>query len=187
MARSWWPTPSGWSTTGGMVSSATCAEMTRLTLEIVAKTLFDADVSGAAAEVGAALNVVMARFNARMNSLLLFLPDTWPIPGNLGFLRAAARLDRIIYGIIVQRRASGEDRGDLLSMLLRARDEDGSRMSDSQLRDEVMTLFLAGHETTAVALSWTWYLLAQHPEIEARLLEELRTVLGGRRPAVEDL
>jgi cytochrome P450 len=91
--------------------------------------------------------------------------------------------------MIEDRRRSGQDRGDLLSMLLLARDEegDGGRMSDVQLRDEVMTLFLAGHETTANALSWTWYLLASNPEVEARFHQEVDTVLGGRRPAFEDL
>jgi cytochrome P450 len=90
--------------------------------------------------------------------------------------------------MIAARRQRPEDRGDLLSILLQAQDaDDGSTMTDRQVRDEVMTLFMAGHETTAVALSWTWYLLAQHPQVEARLAEELRTVLGDRAPAVSDL
>jgi cytochrome P450 len=97
------------------------------------------------------------------------------------------RLEEILYRIIRQRRTSGRDAGDLLSMLLAAQDEDGSRMTDQQLRDEAMTIFLAGHETTALALSWAWYLLSQHREAEARLVEELRTVLGERAPSVEDL
>jgi cytochrome P450 len=97
------------------------------------------------------------------------------------------RLDDIIYGFIKERRTSGKERNDLLSILLHAQDEDGSRMTDRQLRDEAMTLFLAGHETTANALSWTWYLLATHPEVEAKLLAELQTVLGGRAPTVADL
>ena len=90
--------------------------------------------------------------------------------------------------MIEDRRRSGEDRGDLLSMLLGAQDaDDGSQMTNAQVRDEVMTLFMAGHETTAVTLSWTWYLLAQHPEVDARLADELRTVLGDRPPVVADL
>ena len=99
-----------------------------------------------------------------------------------------ARLDAIVHRIIAARRSSPEDRGDLLSMLMQAQDaDDGSRMTARQVRDEVMTIFLAGHETTAVALSWTWYLLAQHPDADARLADELRDVLGGRAPSVADL
>lgn len=94
-----------------------------------------------------------------------------PTPGNLRFRRAARTLNEIVYGIIDRRRASGEDRGDLLSLLLRAQDEDGGAdATDEQIRDEVMTLFLAGHETTALALSWAWYLLSRHPEAEATLV-----------------
>ncbi|HEY0730417.1 MAG TPA: cytochrome P450, partial [Pyrinomonadaceae bacterium] len=93
----------------------------------------------------------------------------------------------IVYRIIAERRASGYDEGDLLSMLLQAQDDDGSHMSDQQLRDEVMTLFLAGHETTALALSWSWYLLAKHPEAERKFHEELDEVLDGRLPDVSDM
>jgi cytochrome P450 len=111
-----------------------------------------------------------------------------PPPARRRNRAAIAQLDRIVYGIIATRRASGEDRGDLLSILLAARDaDDGSRMTDQQVRDEIMTLFLAGHETTAVALSWTWYLLAQHPDVEKRLADELGTLLDGRLPTVADL
>jgi cytochrome P450 len=162
-------------------------EMMRLTLEIVAKALFDADVAGKASDVGEALEVAMANFIRRWKSLYP-MPAWVPTPGNLRTRRAVRRLDEIIYGFIRERRASGAERGDLLSILLHARDEDdGSRMTDRQLRDEAMTLFLAGHETTANALSWTWYLLAEHPEAEARLLAELEAVLGGRAPTVADL
>jgi cytochrome P450 len=162
-------------------------EMMRLTLEIVAKALFDADVGGQAAGVGQALEIGMANFVQRWKRLYP-IPSWIPTPGNLRANRWVRRLDEIIYGLIKERRASGRDQGDLLSMLLHAQDEDdGSRMTDKQVRDEAMTLFLAGHETTANALSWTWYLLAQHPEVEARLLAELQTVLGGRAPTVADL
>ena len=113
---------------------------------------------------------------------LIRCPSWIPTPSNLRFRRAMRRLDRIIYAIIAERRASGEDRGDLLSMLLHAQDEDdGRRMTDRQLRDEAMTLFMAGHETTANTLAWVWFLLAQHPEAEARLHAELDD--GPRRPA----
>jgi cytochrome P450 len=97
------------------------------------------------------------------------------------------RLNELVYGIIKERRADQTDRGDLLSMLMAARDEDGEAMSDEQLRDEVITLFLAGHETTALVLTWTWYLLSLHPEKEARLLTEVNDVLGSRTPTVDDI
>jgi cytochrome P450 len=110
-----------------------------------------------------------------------------PTPTNLRINREIAFIEGILYRIISERRASGRDAGDLLSMLLHARDEDGSRMTDQQLRDEAITLFLAGHETTASSLSWTWWLLAQNPAAEAKLHAELDEVLIGRPPSLEDL
>jgi cytochrome P450 len=177
-------------------------DMTALTMGIVTETLFGAGLPsrpGTLEEIGAALAEIGEHFNSRTYSLRFFLPDAVPTPGNLRLRRAIARLDRVIYGLIGQRRRGGQaDTGDLLSLLLRARDEASGRepgqggergggMSDRQLRDEVMTLFLAGHDTTALALSWTWALLAQHPEAEARLHAELRAVLGGRAPTAADL
>jgi cytochrome P450 len=152
-------------------------EMMRLTLEVVSKTLFDADVESEADEIGAALTRLIDLFPQLMNPLAPLLQKL-PIPSTLRFRRAIERLDRTIYGIIDERRASCEDRGDLLSMLLLAQDVegDGGRMTDQQVRDEAMTLFLAGHETTANALAWTWYLLAQHPEIA----DALRTHVGNQ-------
>jgi cytochrome P450 len=162
-------------------------EMMGVTQAIVGKTLFDADVSGDAHDVAQAARILAEDFGARLTSLRL-IPYWLPTPRNVRAWRAIRRLDRLVHRIIAERRASGEDRGDLLSMLLAARDaEDGSRMSEEQLRDEAMTMFLAGHETTAVTLSWAWYLLAQHPEADARLASELRDVLGGRAPTVADL
>jgi len=161
------------------------AEMMRLTLQIVAKTLFDADVDADAREVGRALEAIM-QHNADFRRLIL-TPSWLPTLRNIRAALATRRLNKIIYRIIGQRRSAGHDAGDLLSMLLHAQDEDGSRMTDRQLRDEVITLFLAGHETTALALSWTWWLLAQHPEAEAKLHVELDAVLGGRTPTLEDL
>src|ERR1700682_166454 len=160
-------------------------EMMRLTLAIVAKTLFNADVTGEAREIGEALEVVM-QVNTDPRRLL-FVAAWLPTPANPARRRAVRRLDRVIYRIISERRANGHEARDLLSLLLHARDEDGSGMSDRQLRDEAVTLFLAGHETTAITLSWTWWLLAQHPKIEARLHAELAGVLGGREATVEDL
>ncbi len=161
------------------------AEMMRLTMQIVAKTLFDAGVDSDAQQVGRALEAIM-EFNSNFRRLVL-TPSWLPTPRNIRAALATRRLDKIVYRMIEQRRAAGRDAGDLLSMLLNAQDEDGSRMSDQQLRDEVITLFLAGHETTALALSWTWWLLAQHPAVEAKLHAELDTVLAGRAPALEDL
>jgi len=162
------------------------AEMMALTLEIVAKTLFDADVSNQTGSVGHAANVLAEHFGARLRSFRL-LPHWVPTPANLRSAQAIRRLDQVIYGMIATRRSSGEDRGDLLSILLHAQDaDDGTGMTDRQVRDEAMTLFMAGHETTAVALSWTWYLLGQHPQVEARVAEEVRAVLGGRAPAMAD-
>jgi cytochrome P450 len=163
-------------------------EMMALTRAIVAKTLFDADVSEETRAIGDASQIVVEYFGKRLGSLLALLPVWLPTPANLRLRGAIRRLDQVVYRMIADRRASPADHGDLLSILLQAQDaDDGSRMIDCQVRDEVMTLFLAGHETTAVTLSWTWYLLAQHPEVDARLSDELRAVLGGRRPAVADL
>src|SRR6266568_2839249 len=117
----------------------------------------------------------------------IFVPHWLPTPTNLRVRREVKQIEKILYRIIAERRASARDAGDLLSMLLSAQDEDGSRMTDRQLRDETITLFLAGHETTASTLSWTWWLLARHPEVEAKLHAELDAVLGDRAPTLDDL
>jgi cytochrome P450 len=163
-------------------------EMMRLTLGIVGKTLFDADVESEASEIGAALTQVMQLFERITNPLAALL-DKLPLPSNLRWLKAKQRLDSTIYRIINEHRASGVDRGDLLSMLLMAQDDegDGASMTDTQLRDEAMTLFVAGHETTANALTWTWYLLSEHPDVEAKLHEELDEVLAGAIPTADDV
>jgi cytochrome P450 len=162
-------------------------EMMHLALNIVGQTLFGAETEAEAEEVREALSTSMASFGRFMMPFAELL-SRLPLPANKRFERSRARLDRIIYRIIDERRAGGEDRGDLLSMLLKAQDEEGGGgMSDEQLRDEAMTIFLAGHETTANALAWTWYLLSLHPEAEARLHEELDEVLQGRPPTAEDL
>jgi len=164
------------------------AEMMTLTQIIVAKTLFDADVTDESYSIAQTSNVLAAAFGARIRSVVQFIPDWVPTPTNLRAGRALRHLDQVVHRMVAARRRVGEDRGDLLSMLLQAQDaDDGRRMSDEQVRDEVMTLFMAGHETTAVALSWTWYLLAAHPDVEAGLVEELRRVLGDRPPTVADL
>jgi cytochrome P450 len=160
--------------------------MMRLTLDIVAKTLFDADVSREAEDVGAALQVLMSKF-FRQAGFALLLPRSIPIPTTRHLQRAVGQLDKVIYEMIRRRRAGGRTSDDLLSVLLEAQDDEGQGMTDRQLHDEIMTLFLAGHETTANALSWTWLLLGQHAEIEEKLAEELRRVLAGRAPTAADL
>ena len=163
-------------------------EMMRLTLRIVGRTLFDADVEAQARDVGEALTNVLASF---WTTMLPFpdLLEKLPIPVLARGKAARARLDAIIYGLIAERRKRPGDRGDLLSMLLLAQDEEqgGRGMTDQQVRDEAMTIFLAGHETTANALAWTWYLLSQSRDAEARLHDEIDRVLGGRMPTVADL
>ncbi len=160
--------------------------MMRLTLDIVAKTLFDADVSHEAEDVGAALHILMGKF-MRQAGFAFLLPSFVPIPTTHRLQQAVRQLNKVIYGIIRQRRAGGQSHGDLLSVLLQAQDDAGVGMTDRQLHDEIMTLFLAGHETTANVLSWTWLLLGQNPHAEQKLIEELRSVLGGRAPTPADL
>ncbi len=163
-------------------------EMNRLTLAIAGKTLFGAEVAGEAEEIAGALTTALGLYKRLTNPLGPLL-DRLPTPGTLRMRRARARLDATIYRIIAERRRTGEDRGDLLSMLLLAQDTegDGGGMTDLQLRDEALTIFLAGHETTANALAWTWHLLAGSPEAEAALHAELDTVLDGRLPTVDDV
>jgi cytochrome P450 len=161
-------------------------EMMDLTMQIVAKTLFNADVGTESKEIGHAMEVVMQEFSSRFGRPFFF-PDFIPTPGNIRFNKAVRKFDEIIYKIIQSRRSTDDETGDLLSMLLNAVDEDGSRMTDTQLRDEIITLFLAGHETTAIALSWTWYLLSKHPEVESKLMEEIESNLGNRSAIVDDL
>ena len=160
-------------------------EMMRVTLQIVGKTLFDADVTKDAQAVGQSLELLM-ELSADFGKAIM-IPEWVPTIHNLRKSRAIRKLDKIIYRIIEERRKSERDTGDLLSMLLAARDDDGSRMTDKQLRDESITLFLAGHETTANALSWTWWLLAQNPEAENKLHAELDYLLAGRAPTLDDV
>lgn len=161
-------------------------DMMRVTLEIVAQCLYGAKVSADAERVGKAMEVVTKGFVTNASLALLFSFD---IP--VGFARRESRairnLNEIIEGIIRERRISQQHREDLLDTLLRVRDADGNPMSDMQLRDEVMTLFLAGHETTAIALSWACHLIAKNPEVESKLAVELTGVLGGRVPTPDDL
>jgi cytochrome P450 len=162
-------------------------EMNRLTLSVVGKTLFDADVEADAPAVGEALTGVIESFWMMMLPFSDLL-EQLPVPKLRRARIARARLDAIIYRLIAERRASGRDHGDLLSMLLNAQDEDdGGVMTDRQVRDEAMTIFLAGHETTANALTWTWYLLSEAPAVRAALHDEVDRVLQGRLPQVSDI
>ena len=162
-------------------------EMMRLTLSIVGKTLFDSDVESKADEIGTAVTRVLETFWLTLLPFPDFI-EKLPLPMIRRSRAGRAKLDRLIYALIAERRAAGHDRGDLLSMLLMAQDEeDGSGLSDRQVRDEAMTLILAGHETTANALAWTFYLLSKSPEVERRLHAEVSSVLSGRTPTLEDL
>src|SRR5271155_1959153 len=162
-------------------------EMMHLTLSIVGKTLFGSDVDSESEVIAAEVNNIMRVYN-----LMVMLPKAeyllkLPIPGVAQFRRSRAKLDATVYRMIAEHRASNVDSGDLMSMLLSSRYEDGSSMSDLQLRDEVLTIFLAGYETGANALTFTWYLLSQNPDAEARLHGTLTNVLAGRTPDVSDL
>jgi cytochrome P450 len=162
-------------------------EMMRLTLRIVGETLLGFDPSAAADDVGAALHYLLSIANRR-SSRILDLPPTLPTRENRRFQRALATLDAVVLRMIAERRRDPGDRGDLLSMLMEARDaETGESMDDRQLRDEAMTIFLAGHETTANALTFTWLLLSRYPAAFRELRAELAQALGGRSPGVDDL
>lgn len=163
-------------------------EMMELTLEAAVRTLFGTTLPGEAQRVGRAMAFLM-RYSLRRARHPMHFPARWPTPWNLRANREYEFLDSLVYRIISERKARGgsNSRNDLLSLLMGAMDQDGSQMTAKQLRDETMTLFIAGHETTAITLAWTWYLLAQHAAVEARLEEELRSALGGRPPEVADL
>ncbi len=163
-------------------------EMTGLTLSVVSKTLFDADVESESDEIVGALTDIVNLFPRFLFPFSEIL-DSLPLMGNRKGTEAVKRLDNIIYRLIEVRRSGAGPKDDLLTMLLDATDEegDGGGMSDTQVRDEAITLFLAGQETMANSLTWTWYLLSQNPEAEAKLHDEIDTILGGRPPSVDDL
>jgi cytochrome P450 len=163
------------------------SEMTYITLSVVGKTLLSVDLSRDISELGEAV-VTIQRYITQRVWQLIRLPESKINRRYNEYIAAINRLDGIVFGMIQSRHTNntiGQD--DLLSMLISSRHEDGSPMSDQQIRDEVVTLIAAGHETTANALAWTWFLLSTHPEVEARLLTELKEVLNGRRPTVADI
>ena len=164
-------------------------EMTRLAAAIAGKTMFNWDMDAAVAEgITRALEEASSLFTRVSIPLAEYLLKL-PLPSSRRFFRAKAHLDTTIYGLIDERRREGKDRGDLLSMLLVAQDSagDGATMTDTQVRDEALTLFLTGLDTVSLALTWTWYLLSQHPAVETALHAELDTVLGDRAPTMDDL
>ena len=167
-------------------------DMMGVTMRIVAGTLFGADLSASASDLGGVISALMEDFTRLLGLAGRFRPPPWvPTPANRRFRRSADRVEAVVLELIEARRKSmavtDPAAGDLLSLLIAARDEQGGTMTDTQVRDEALTLFLAGHETTALALTYALHLLAQHPERQARLAEELRAALGDRPPALADL
>lgn len=166
-------------------------EMMRLSLSVLTKSLIDADIDYDAQDIGEDVTTVLEGSFRLLDSPIAYLATRFSLwmPRSPRLRRAQARLDRVIYEIIAERRRSGVDHGDFISMLLMAQDQDtsGQGMTDLQVRDEAMTILVAGQETIALAMTWTWYLLAQHPDIESRLHREVDEVLGGRLPTATDL
>jgi cytochrome P450 len=162
-------------------------EMFQVTLDIITQVMFSADILGQAGTIGPAISEAVHFLQGRIQSPIV-LPINWPIPSHQKFHHAKAALNQVILEIIANRRTSLEKPGDLLDMLLEARDADtGEAMSDTQLRDEVLTIFAAGHETTAHTLGFAFVALAQHPDVLARVQHELDSVLEGRIPTINDL
>lgn len=163
-------------------------DMMKVTLAIITETMFGKGLKEGADKIARAIDIGL-KYVATKATSIIDIPLNVPTSSNRQFQESAEVLDKAIYEIIEERRREGDQgRGDLLAMLLSARDEDdGQGMTDEQVRDEVMTIFVAGHETTANTMSWTWYLLATHPEAEQKLWAELDEVLGGRLPTVEDI
>lgn len=163
------------------------SEMMHLILAILTRTLFGVDMSAEAAEVEQSVATQAKYLNDRLNSPI-DIPENAPLPAQRRFLAARATLNRLVEGVIAERRRTGEDTGDLLSILLAARDEEtGEPITDEQARDEIKTLLIAGHETTATTLGWTFYLLSKHPDVADRLRAELEEVLGDRPPTADDV
>ncbi len=158
-------------------------DMTRLTLEIVTRALFGTSNVAKADDVSAGLQSMMEEFAWHAN-LSFILPEFIPLPIRRRLRCGIRLLDDVFYSIIKSRRMDPSDQGDLLGDLLKMRHSDGRQMTDRELRDEMMTLLVAGHETTAVALTWTWYLLSLNKQTETKLHEELEADLGGRDPTV---
>lgn len=162
------------------------SEMMHVTLDIIGRTLFNIDLSSSADKTAQAFHSALEILSVRGNNLLN-LPMSIPTPSNRKLKKALTTLDEMVFQLVQDRLKMDNPPKDLLSMLLAAKGEDGEPLPVEDVRDEIITMFLAGHETTAIALTWTWYLLAQHPEVEAKLHEEWDNVLGGRIPTSDDL
>ncbi len=179
-----------WDAQGGAARFDLHAEMTRLTLRIVGETLFGQNLSTDSALSSPAFSTALHAITERGNASFA-LPMWLPTPANVRLRRSLHTLDQLVYQVIERSRRGGAPRHSLLAMLMNAVDDQSAqgndRMDDSQLRDEVITMYLAGHETTALALTWTWHLLSHHPEVTDRLEAELTEVLGGRVPTAADL
>jgi cytochrome P450 len=160
------------------------SEMTHVTLTIIGKSMLSSDLSADTGELTRALTMCLRYLQG---SSVIILPDWIQRSRHRAYRSAVTQIDELIYRLIAERRAAVERPDDLLTLLLESRYDDGSRMSDEQIRDEIVTIFLAGHETTANALSWTWYLLSQHPDADRYLRQEIDSVLGDRPPRAEDL
>ncbi|HEY8982956.1 MAG TPA: cytochrome P450 [Streptomyces sp.] len=161
-------------------------EMAALTQRIAVRTLFGAESAGRESVIGTAMEIAQREIGAELHGVMGMLPSWVPTPGRRRLRAAVAQIDAEVGRLISEGASSGEERDDLLSRLMAARDENGVALTPKELRDEAVTLYVAGHETTATALTWTWYLLSHHPEVRARLTEELDRVLGGRIPGYED-
>jgi len=176
-----------WDTNTGGEALNLAEEMMRLTLRVVGLTLLDADLENEARDVGDALTVTLERIDSLIVDFLPFA-EHWPTKTNRAFRKGVATIDGVVNAVIEKRRRSTEGADDLLTMLMEAEDQDtGERMNDAQLLDEVKTLFLAGYETTANALSWTLFLLGRNPDVLREVTDEVRRVLGERPPALADL
>ncbi|AUB35397.1 Cytochrome P450 [Nostoc flagelliforme CCNUN1] len=162
-------------------------DMMLFTQQVVAKTLFDADVTDEALEIGQTFDVILQEMTAEVMSLRQFLPSFVPLPGRARFRAAVNHMEEILQSKIKERRTTSDNHGDLLAMLMEARDDDGNGMTDKQLRDEIITLYFAGYETTANTLCWMWLLLSYHTETRAKLEAELKRILNGRYPSISDV
>jgi cytochrome P450 len=163
-------------------------DMTDVSLQIVARALFGIDVSPDLERIRQSSQIMTDHLRSRLFSLAMLLPDNVPTPGNLRYAAAIRDLDTLLYREVARRRAQAPDaQNDLFGLLLEATDADGQGLTDRQVRDEVLTILSAGYDTTALALTWAWVLLSQHPEAQARLREEIDTVLGDAPPSAADL
>ena len=161
-------------------------EMMKLTLEVAVATLFGTSLAAESEEIGRATTFLM-RYQLRRARAPWRIPESWPTAANRRARREHEYMDSMVYRIISERKKETRPRNDLLTLLMAAMGDDGTKMTERQLRDETMTLFMAGHETTALTLSWVWYLLSENAEAEQRLHAELRHVLGGRPAEVSDM